>query len=100
MSRSAKHFWLFLIVVTMTSGGTLQEILVELAHQHDGPFDEARHFLQQAFILDHFEALGEGEILGFGTDGFGAHIRIDDDVGLVEFLRIVLEAADFDFLRC
>ena len=46
----------------MTSGGTLEEILVELAHQHHRPFDEARHFLQQAFILDQFEALRESEI--------------------------------------
>ena len=51
-----------------------QEILVELAHQHHGPFDEARHFLQQAFILDHFEALREGEIFRFGADGFGARM--------------------------
>ncbi len=40
----------------------------------------------------------EGEVLGFGADGFGARMRIDDDVGLVELLGIVLEAADFDFL--
>ena len=73
-----------------------QEILVELTHQHHGPFDEARHFLQQAFVLDHFQPLREGEILRFGADGFGADAGIDDDVGLVEFLGIVLKAADLD----
>jgi hypothetical protein len=75
----------------------MQEILVELAHQHHRPLDEACHFLQQAFILDHLQALREGEIFCFGTDGFDADAGIDDDVGLVQLLRIILEAADFDF---
>ena len=34
---------------------------LEFAHQHDRPFDQAGDFLEQALVLDEFEALREGE---------------------------------------
>ena len=40
-SRSEKHFWCVLIEVIRHSAGTVEESLVEGAHQHGRPFGEA-----------------------------------------------------------
>ena len=43
-------------------GRDFEELGLEFAHQHDRPFDEARDLLEQAFVLDEFEPLREGEV--------------------------------------
>ena len=45
-----------------------EERLVERAHQHHRPFDQARDLGQQAVVLDQLEALREGEVLRVGED--------------------------------
>ena len=47
-SRSTKHFWLARMVVRITSGGIFRKALVEAAHQHHRPFDQARDLAEQA----------------------------------------------------
>ena len=42
-------------------GRDFQEVRLELAHQHDRPFDEAGDFLQQPLVLDEFEPVRERE---------------------------------------
>ena len=73
-----------------------EEALVEASHEHHGPFDQARHFLQEALVLDHLEALREGEVAGLGADRLGAGVGVNDHEVLVELLGIVFEAADLD----
>ena len=66
--RSTKHFWFCLIVSRITSVGNFQKRFVERAHQHDRPFDQPRHLLQQPRILDHLEPLREGEVFRLRLD--------------------------------
>ena len=49
-------------------GRDRQEGLVERAHQHHRPFDEAGDLLQQRLVLDELEAAREGEVLRLGAD--------------------------------
>ena len=73
-------------------GRQIEEFRIESAHQHDRPFDKAGGLLEQAFILDQFEALRESEIARLGTDRLGTRVAVDDDFGLVELLRVIGEA--------
>ena len=82
--RVTKHFWLARMVSRMTSARDGQEILLELAHQHDRPFDQARHLLEQALVLDEFEPVGEGEVAGVGEDDLLAAVGVDDDLGRLQ----------------
>ena len=52
-----------------------EEAFIEAPHQHHGPFDEARRFLQQAFVLDQLEALREGEVARLRADRLDALLR-------------------------
>ena len=47
-------------------GRDFQELRLEFAHQHDRPFDEARDFLEQAFVLDEFEPCANARLLRVG----------------------------------
>ena len=55
------------MVARITSGGIVEERLVERAHQHHRPFDQAGDLLEQPLVLDQLEALREGEVLGVGA---------------------------------
>ena len=81
------------MVVRITSGGMSRNALVERAHQHHGPFHQPGHLLEQAFVLDEFEALREGEILGVVQDDVLAAIGIEHDPGALERRRVIVEAA-------
>ena len=83
-ARSTKHFWLARMVARMTSGGIGEESLVERAHQHHRPFDEAGDLLEQALVLDQLEALREGEVLGVGEDDVLAAVGVEHDLGLLQ----------------
>ena len=48
-------------------GRDRQKRFVERAHQHDRPFDQARDLVEQALVLDQFEPLREGKLLGVGA---------------------------------
>ena len=80
-------------------GGDGQKVLLEVAHQHDRPFDQARHFLEQAFVLDQFEPVGEGEVPGVGEDDLLAAVGVEHDLGRFELGRIVVEAPHGDRAR-
>ena len=92
--RSTKHFWLARIVARITSGGMSRNAGLEFAHQHDRPFDEARDLFEQALVLDELEPLREGEALGVGEDDRLAPLGVEHDLGLLQRVDIVVEAAD------
>ena len=46
--------------------GDRQEFLVERAHQHDRPFDEAGDLVEQHLVLDQLKPLRERKLLGVG----------------------------------
>lgn len=79
-------------------GGDGKIILLEAAHQHLRPFDQAGNFLQQAFVLDQFEAVGEGDVAGVMQDDVLAPLGIEDDLRPFETCDVVVEAADGDCL--
>ncbi len=80
-------------------GGNLEERLLERADQHDGPFDEARHLLQQPLVRDHLQPLREGEIVGVGADDLLPALGVEHDIGLLELADIVLEAPHLELGR-
>ena len=49
-------------------GGQVQIGVVNLAHQHDRPFNQPRDFGQKALILDHFQPVGESLRCGIRPD--------------------------------
>ena len=51
-------------------GRQVQKRLIDLAHQHDGPFDKTGNLGQKAFVFDHVQPLGESLIGGIGPDVF------------------------------
>ncbi len=76
--------------------GNLQEGFVEGSEQHNGPFHEPGDLLQQSLVLDEVETAGEGEVAGVVQDDVLAPVRVEDDVGALQGLDVVVEAADLD----
>ena len=64
-----------------------QEALLEGAHQHHRPFDEAGDLVEQAVVLDQLQPLREGELLRLGENDLFAALGIGHDLGLVELIR-------------
>ena len=79
--------------MTITSGGTSRKFSSKAPISTTGHSTRPATSFSSAFVLDQFEALRESEIACFGADGLGAARGIDDDVRVMELLRIVLEAA-------
>ena len=77
----------------------MQKLFVERAHQHDRPFDETRNFGQQPLVLDQFESLREGKLLGFGEDDVAPPLGIEHDLGLAELVHVVGEPPHRERLR-
>ena len=80
-------------------GRNVEIVLLEFAHQHDRPFDEAGDLLEQALVLDERQPLGEGEGLGVLEDDRLAPVGVEHDFGLLQRLDVVVEAPDRDRLR-
>ena len=59
-------------------GRQVEERRLELAHQHDRPFNEPCDFLEQALVLDERQPLGESKVLGVGEDDRLARSRNSD----------------------
>ncbi len=76
-----------------------EEVLLERAHQHHRPFDQAADLDQQAVVLDQFVALREGKVLRLGRDDLPPPLRIDDDLGLFQLRHPVVLAAHRDRAR-
>ena len=81
------------MVARITSSRDREEGLVERAHQHHRPFDQARDLGQQPLVLDQLEALREREVLGVGEDHLRAARGIEHDLGRFELGHVVVEAA-------
>ena len=77
----------------------MQKFLVERAHQHHRPFDEARDFVEETFVLDHFKPLGEGKLLCLGADDVAAALGVEHDLGLPELALIIVETPHRERLR-
>ena len=68
-----------------------QKRLVDLAHQHNRPFDQPCNLGQQALILDHFKAVCKGLICRLGPDRPRAFRRIKDHAVLFQLGAVILE---------
>ena len=65
-------------------GRDFEKRRVELADQHDRPFDEAGDFLQEPLVLDEFEPVSQREIARVGENDFLAPVGVEHDLGLFE----------------
>ena len=74
-----------------------EEAFVERPHQRHRPFDEAGDLFQQAHVLDEFEPLREGEILGVMQDDVASARGIEDDLGALQRHGVILEAPHAKF---
>jgi hypothetical protein len=77
----------------------VEEFLLELAHQHDRPFDQPRHFVEQPLVGDDIQPGGEGEVGGVGLDDLLAALGIEHDPGRLQSRDIVVKAAHGDGVR-
>ncbi len=77
-------------------GRDVEKIGLEFAHEHDGPFDEARDLLDQALVLDQLQTLREGQRPRVLADDRLAPVGVEHDLGLQQRIDIVLVAADGD----
>ena len=80
-------------------GRQVEERRLEFAHQHDRPFDQPRDFLEQAFVLDQRQPLGEGEILGVGEDDRLAPVGVEHDLRFLQRVDVIVVAAHMDWLQ-
>ena len=92
-------FWLARIVARMTSGGISKKFRLELAHEHDGPFHEARDFVQQAFVLDEFEPLSERQGPGIVENDVAPPRRVEHHLRLFQRRDVIVEPAYRDPAR-
>ena len=79
--------------------GNMQEALIERAHQHHRPFDQAGDFRQQPFVFDQLEPLREGKLLGLGENDIAPALGVRHHLGLVELLQIIGEPAHGEWRR-
>ena len=77
----------------------VEKILLELAHENDRPLDEARDLLEQALVVDEGQPLREGEGPRVLEDDRLAPVGVEDDLGFLERVDVVVEAAHVDRLR-
>ncbi len=92
-SLTTKHFMLLRMVARITSPGIARYSLLERAHHHDRPFDEASDLVEQRLVLDQIETLRERELLGVSQDHVLAALGVEHDLGREQLLFIVFEAA-------
>ena len=74
----------------------VHERVFDPADQHDGPFGEPRHFVEQAFVFDEFEPQRKRLLLDVVKDDLLALRRIQDHMRVAQLLLVILEAADLD----
>jgi hypothetical protein len=85
--RTEKNFLVFLHRGLQHLGRQVEEVGADLAHQHDGPFDQPCDLGKKALVLDHLEPGGEGHVVGLDPDVIGALLRIEHDLGAFELGR-------------
>ena len=79
--------------------GEGQIALLEIAHHHHRPLDEAGDLFEEVLVGDHRQALREGKLIGVGLDDVAAAIEIDHDLGLFERRDVVVEALHANGVR-
>ncbi len=77
-------------------GGQRQEAVLDVAHQHDGPFHEAGDLAQQALVLDQFQPAREGDLLRVVPQRLGPFVRGQDHLGALQLGLVILEARDLE----
>ena len=87
LDRQADDFW-----------WNSQKFFLKLAHQHNRPFNQARHFFEQRFIFDQIETGRECDILRIRQDDFLAAVRVQNDLGFFKLGDVVVETANGDRL--
>ena len=81
------------MVVRITSGGIVEERLVEGADQHHRPFDQPGDLLEQPLVLDQFEPERERPVARVGEDDLLPPVGVEHDLRLLELRHVVVEAA-------
>ena len=81
----------------MTSGGMERKLSSKRPHQRHRPFDEAGDLFEKPRVLDEFEPLREGEILGVVQDDVASARGIDDDFGALQRHGVILETPHAEF---
>ena len=71
-------------------------VRVERAHEHDRPFDEARHLLEQGLVLDELEPRREAEVPRLMRDDVAPARRVEHHLRLFEARRVIREPAHPD----
>ncbi len=79
--------------------GNVQKTLVEFAHQHDRPFDQAGDLVQQALVLDQFQPLSESEVARVVQDDVAPPRRVKHHFRGLKPKQIIVEAPHFERLR-
>src|SRR5918993_2022125 len=77
----------------------VQEGFIEGAHEHHGPFHQARHFFQQALVLNEFQTLRESQVPRVVQDHVLAPVRIEHHLRALQRRRIIVEALHADRAR-
>ena len=98
-SRSTKHFWLLRMVARITSGGISRNASSNEPISTTGHSTRPATSSSSAVVLDQFEALREGEVLGVGEDDVARAARGRARPWPLELLHVVVEAAHRDRRR-
>ena len=80
-------------------GRQFKELIVDIAHQDHGPFDQPRNLGQQAAILNDLKPLGKGHVGGVMPDGFGAFGRVQNDRRAFQLGLVILKRGDGEGIR-
>ncbi len=88
LHRGLQHLW-----------RQAEELVLNVAHQDDRPFDQPRDLRQQAFVLDHFHTLREGHVGGVGPDAIAAVGGVQHHLGGGEFRCEIVEICRRDRVR-
>ena len=80
-------------------GRQAKEVLADLAHQHDRPFDKPRDLGQKAPVLHHLQPGGEGRICGVVPDMLGPFLGVQHHLCALQLRRVILEGGYRKCLR-
>ena len=77
-------------------GRDRQILPLELAHQHDRPFDQPRDFVEQPLVLDQVEPMRQRQRFGVGQDDRLAPLGVEHHARALQRGNIILETAHLD----
>ena len=69
----------------------IQKVRADIAHQHDGPFDEAGDLGQKVPVFNNLRASGKGQLGSVMVDLVGARGRVQQHMRCLELLRVIVK---------